>query len=128
VIVNDGKLLLLDAQRTYLTNLYWGLFTTNTAIVNTTVFADFTEAAWSGYARVVAGSWQAPTLIANKAVTLPNSFPAFGNSSGSPQNFYGWFLYDNSASKLIAAVNIGLTVLPDGATFPLAPSVTDDQA
>jgi hypothetical protein len=128
MIVNDGKVLLLDSQRTYLSALYWGLFTSNTTILAATVWSDLTEAVWTGYARVVAGTWGAPTIVSNVAVSTPTAQPTFTNTSGSSQNFYGWFLYDSSAGKLVAAVNVGLTALPNGASYPLAGSITDNQA
>ncbi len=128
MIVNDGKLLLLDSQRTYLAGLYWGLFTNNFTIANATVLANLTAAAWTGYAAVLAGTFGAPTLVSNVAVTVPSAQPIFTNTSGSSQTFYGWYLYDTAATKLVAAVNVGLTTLPNGASYPLSASITDNQA
>jgi hypothetical protein len=128
MIVNDGKLKLLDTQATYLAGLVWGLFTSNTTISATTAWAALTEAAWSGYARVTVGTVGASTIVAGKAVSQPTAQPSFGNSSGSTQTFFGWFLYDPSASKLIAAVNLGSTTIANGATFPLSTAFTDDEA
>lgn len=126
MIVNDGKVQLLNAQLSYLSGLVWGLFTSNTTITDTTTFSSLTEAAWTGYSRVTAGTWQTPTIVSNKATSQPNTYPSFGNTSGSNQTFYGWFLYDSSAGKLIAAVNLGSTTLASGGTFPLPPVITDN--
>jgi hypothetical protein len=128
MIVNDGKLKLLDSQDTYLAGLKWGLFATNVTILATTVFGDLTEAAWTGYARVTVGTVPASTIVAGKATTQPNTQPSFGNSSGSTQTFFGWFLLDATATKLVAAVNLGSTTLASGATYPLAAVFTDDEA
>jgi hypothetical protein len=132
-IPNEGKLKLLDSQRTYLAGLKWGLFTNNIVIGNATTFVGtpVTEAAWAGYARVTAGTWGAPVIVANKAVSIPNAAASFGNTSGVGQNFYGWFLIDDSGGAgheiLIGGLNIGLTVLAAGGNYPLAASITDDQ-
>jgi hypothetical protein len=124
MIVNNGKTLLLTQELTYLSGLYWGLFTNNATITDTTTWSALTEAAWTGYARVAVGTCQTPTIVANKAVTQPNSYPSFGNTSGSTQTFYGWFLYDATAGELVAAVNIGSTSIANGATYPLVPTLT----
>jgi hypothetical protein len=128
MIVNDGKLQLLTSEYTYLSGLVWGLFTNNATIAPTTTFSALTEAGWAGYARVPVGTLQAAAISSNKAVTQPNVQPTFGNSSGSTQTFFGWFLYDPVAGKLIAAANIGSTSLASGASFPLATVLTDDTA
>lgn len=126
MIVNDGKLKLLTQQLTYIAGLSWGLFTNNQTISDTTVLGDLTAAAWTGYAAVTVGTMAAATIVANKAVSLPNASPAFGNSSGSTQTFYGWYLYDSGASKLIAAQNIGSTTISNGATYPLSAAFSDN--
>jgi hypothetical protein len=128
VIVNDGKLKLLDSQASYLAGLAWGLFTNNVTILSTTTFAALTEAAWTGYARVTVGTMSASTIVAGKAAAQPVSQPSFGNTSGSTQTFFGWFLYDASNNKLVAAVNLGSTTLSSGATYPLSAVITDDEA
>jgi hypothetical protein len=128
VIVNDGKLVLADFQGADLATTHWRLFTTNVAIVNTTVKADLTEAAWGGYAAVSAGAWGAAVLVSNKAVKVPTTNPSFTNTSGANQTFWGWYLTDDVSGKLIAAVNIGATVISNGAVFPLAAAISDDQA
>lgn len=128
MIVNDGKLKLLDSQATYLSGLVWGLFTNNVTILATTTFAALTEAAWTGYARATVGAVGASSIVSGKATAQPTSQPSFGNGSGSTQTFFGWFLYDASAGKLIAAVNLGSTTLANGGTFPLATVFTDDEA
>lgn len=127
MIVNDGRVLLQESQRSYLATLYWGLFISNTTIAAGTVFADLTEAAWTGYSRVLAGTFAAATLVGTRGQTVPVSVPIFLNSSGGTETFYGWFLYDNAASKLVAAVNIGSTSIVDGGMFALAAAVSDTQ-
>jgi len=128
VIVNDGKLQLLGFEIPSLETCYWGLFVNNWTVTSATVLADLTEAAWTGYAQVLVGTLAAPSLVSNVAVTTPVTNPTFVNSSGVSQGFYGWFLVDPSQSILIAAVNLGSSTIPNGGIFPLAPSITDNQA
>lgn len=129
MIVDEGKIPLLDSQRTYLSTLTWILFTNNFTIAASTNLMNLTEAAWSGYARVTATTWTAPTVPTpgGAAVTNNSTLANFANSSGATVNFYGWALVDYTLGKLIAAVNIGLQSIPDASNYILAPSVTDNQ-
>jgi len=128
MIVNSGKTKLLDAQNTYWAGVLWALFTNNVAVSSVTVWTDLVEAAWSGYARVAVGSLLPSVIVSGKASAQPVAQPAFGNSSGSTQNFYGWALVDPSGPTLIAAVNVGATSIITGSTFPISAVFTDDQA
>lgn len=127
MIVDDGVIQLLDAQITYISGLYWGLFTTNLTIAHNTVLSTVTavEASWTGYARAQVTSWPTPTIVAGVASMQGNTLLTFTNSSGSGVTFYGWFCLDNSASKLISALNIGSTTIPAGGTYSFAPTWTD---
>jgi hypothetical protein len=128
LIVNDGKLQLLGFEIPDLETCLWGLFTNNFTIAPTTVLADLVEAAWTGYARATVGTLAAPSLVSNVAVTTPGTNPTFTNTSGVAQGFFGWFLVDPTGLILMAAVNLGSTTIPDGGIFPLAPTITDNQA
>lgn len=119
--VDDGRVLMLTSELGYIAGLKWGLFTTNVADAETNNLASYTEAAWSGYARVTVGPMQAASLVAGRAVSQPVTNPSFGNTSGVNQQFYGWLLIDASANKLVAAVNLGIQNIANGATYPLAP-------
>ena len=128
MIVNTGKTRLLNAQITYLNGLYFGLFTSNTTISDSTTWSSLTEASWSGYARVAANNWGTPTLVTNTAQSLSAVTPLFTNSTGSSVTFFGWFLIDTSSGGpyLIAAVNMGSTSIPAGQSFGFAPGITDN--
>jgi len=128
MIVNTGKLVLLGFQLTDLSSCLWALFTNNFTVTNATVLASLVEAAWTGYARQAVGALNAPTLTANVATTTPTTNPTFTNTSGVSQSFYGWMLLDSAGTTLIAAVNLGANTIPDGGLFPLAPTITDNQA
>lgn len=127
MIVNEGILQLLDEQDTYLSSLVFGLFVSNTTISATTVIGDLTLASWSGYSNAAVGSLYPSTIVGPRAQTSPVSQPVFTNGSGSPVTFYGWFLYDPTASKLVAAVNLGLRTIPAGETYALVATFTDRQ-
>lgn len=124
MIVNTGAIELLNSQNSFLAGLLWGLFTNNFTIALGTVRADLTIASWTGYASVSSLTWSVPTIVASRAVNYGTPNPSFGNSSGSSQNFYGWFCY-TSGGILVAAVNLGLTVLANGGTYTLTPTLSD---
>lgn len=128
MIVDTGKIRLLNAQAVFLGNCEWALYTNVATITAATVLADLTEAAWTGYARVSFGSASPPAIVGGRAQTVPSSPPVFGNSSGASQNFEGWFLVDPTGTPgLVAAVPLGTQTIPDGLTYGLSPAVTDTQ-
>ena len=125
MIVNDGKLYLLELQVPDLETCFFGLFTNNFTITLSTSLSDLTEAAWSGYVQVLIGTLVGPTLSSDRAVVTPVTPIAFTNTSGSPVNFYGWFMVDAAQTRLIAAVNVGVTTIPDGMVFNLNARVSN---
>lgn len=127
MIVDEGKITLLEEQVPALETYEWGLFTNNYTVVDSTVLSDLTEAAWSGYSRVTVGTLGAVTIVATRAQTIPNILPVFTNGSGSPVVIYGWFLVRPSDSKLIAAETVGSTTIPAGQTYGLAGAISDTQ-
>jgi hypothetical protein len=127
MIVNTGLIDLLNAQVSFLNGLYWGLFTNNLTITASTVLSGLTEAAWTGYAGVTSLTWSTPTIVAGKALNSGSPNPSFGNSSGSTQTFYGWFV-KTTGGDLIAAVNLGAQSLANGAAYVITPSLSDAEA
>jgi hypothetical protein len=133
MIVDEGKIPLLNAQGGYLSTVgQWLLFTSNVTIVPSTTYSAVTggnEASWGGYARVSITSLPTPTVPTpgGPAVSTPTPSPVFTNTSGSTVTFYGWALVD-SGGILLAALNIGLQTLPNGQSFVLLPNITDTQA
>jgi len=123
----NGQNELLDQQLTYLSGLEWGLFTTNLTLDQTTPDATITgaEATWAGYARQEITSWPTPTTVGGLAQTAATGLLTFTNTSASTVTFYGWFAWDAAVSHWIAALNIGETFIPAGASFAFAPVVTD---
>jgi len=131
MIVDQGKVPLLDAQASYLAGCYWALVAGNITPNYADVWAAFVanEAAWGGYGRQLVGTMNAAALASSngKAVAGPVTLPTFLNTTGSPQTFFMWALIDAGASKLIAWTNIGATVIPAGSNYVLNPLVTDTQ-
>jgi hypothetical protein len=127
MIQQSGWSLLLNAQRTYLSGLYWTLFTNNVGVTALTAWTDLVEAAWSGYVRIIAGPWNTPTIVGPRAQVLPAALPTFQNTGASAANFYGWGLLDASSMTLVAAANLGPLQIPAGGNFALSPAVTDTE-
>lgn len=127
MITDVGAIALLTYQFSNLQSDVWGLFTNNVTITNSTVFANLTEAAWTGYARVTVGALNTATIVGGRASTTPTVQPTFTNGSAGGVTFYGWFLLDLSGNILIAAVNFGSTTIPAGLTFALTATITDKQ-
>lgn len=131
MIVDEGKVALLNAEISYLASLTWFLIAGNIADSPSNTFATAVsgEATWGGYARQSATGWQPASVPTpgGPAVSNESSLPVFLNSSGSAQTFYGWALVDLSISKLIAMTNIGAQSIPNGSSYVLAPSKTENQ-
>jgi hypothetical protein len=128
MIVNTGKLKLLTYQYPDLEDAEWCLFTDNETITSATVWADLTEAAFSGYSRVAVGPLNTATIVSTRGSTTPVTQPVFTNGSGGSENVYGWALIDVSGSPvLIAAENFGLTTIPAGQSLALQGTITDTQ-
>lgn len=127
MIVNTGKIALLNLQLTALAAYEWRLFDSNTTITDATVFADLTEASFTGYAPVTVGTLGTASLVGSRAQTLPVVQPSWTNSGGSPTDFYVWGLVDPAGPTLVSATNIGLTTIPAGLTWALNVGITDTQ-
>jgi hypothetical protein len=49
----------------------------------------------------------------------------FTNTTGAAQTFFGWFCMDPTAVQLVAALNLGATVIAAGSTYSFSPALTD---
>jgi hypothetical protein len=128
VIVNTGLKALLTAQLSYLSNLTWQLFTSDTTITRATVLTDLgSVASWTGYADVPAGGWGTVNIVDPRAVSVDTVLPTFDNSSGSGQTFYVVALVDVINSTLVWAQNLGATVIADGGSYVFTGQITDKQ-
>lgn len=127
MIVDNGKRLLLDAQRPFLADCLFGLFTNTVTFAPGTLLAAITPAAWLGYAQVVAGLWATAFVTGHQAQTRPLTPPSWINLSGSPKSFNGWYLVDPTGTTLIAGEQAGTQTIADHALFVLNPVLTDNQ-
>lgn len=127
MIVMTGLLKLLDLQRTGLGGYEWWLFDNDATIVIGTVLADLNEASFTGYARQASAAWGASTSVTPRSQSVPATLPQFDNTGGSPTTIYGWALVTGDHATLIAAANIGATVIPAGLSLALSPGITDKQ-
>jgi hypothetical protein len=127
MIVDEGKVRLLEEQIAALEVYQWGLASADTTIDRFTVFADLTECAFTGYARVTVGTLSAPVIVGTRAQTVPITQPSWTNGGGTDTDFFIWFLIDSTDDTLVSATNIGLTTIPAGLTWLLNAGITDTQ-
>lgn len=124
-LVNGPKTQMLD-QRTAnppYDTLEMGLFTGSTIISPTTVFGDLTEVTGTGYSRQAITTWSAAVLLADNHAYSQAATVTFGPAgAGDWDQADGWFWYDTTANRLVAAARFTLPfTLPNGQSFPFAP-------
>jgi hypothetical protein len=111
VIPNEGKILLLDRAMCGPTNApedyTLSLFKSNTTVVDASVAADFTPAAFtgSGSISIARSSLPLPTISAGIATTTRATAPSWANSGVTTETVYGWILVGATSGKLIAGQN-----------------------
>lgn len=110
------------------TNVTYRLFTNAITPTLSTVWANMTEAAWSGYAAQTQ-SWSDFTI---NGVAAHNGFAlaspiSFDNTSGSTQQAYGYYVTDPSNTKLLAvALFDGAPIsIPTGTSYNVVPTWGD---
>lgn len=123
MIVDQGKPTLQDFQASGLAGCFWALFDNNVAITSSTVRSDLNEASFSGYARVNVGTMNSATLVSGRGQATPVTNPVFTNT-GSDTTVFGWMLIDATTFILLAAVNLGSTLIPASQSYTLAPAVS----
>lgn len=101
------------------------LFTNNVTVSDTTIAANLTPGAWSGYVQVAISlaSLVSATLTGNVSYITTSVVPQFTNTSGGSVNVYGWMLRGATSGLLVAAQNFtGAPVaIANGATATLYP-------
>src|SRR5262245_57908875 len=79
------------------------LFKNSPTLGDATVFADFTEANFSGYS-ASATSWGSQTIDGSGNAVNSATAITFSHNGGPTSNtVQGWYLIDGSSSKIIAA-------------------------
>lgn len=107
---------------------------TNTSLTpgQSTVYSDLTLATFTGYSAVTVtrGTWTAPTIVSDKAVSTWGTTATLWTNTGSSQTIYGYAmvtasspvirLIEKFASPVVLATNGIIGVLPQF-TFTTAP-------
>ena len=134
VIPNEGKQRWLDrlfkesADAGDIINVR--IFTNNFTPSDTTVLADFTQAAWTGYAAVVLtpATFNAATVVANVGQAQYPTAPSFTMTAGSPVTAYGWYIEDPDTGVCLATQLFSTPrSMTPGATISLDPFIIKDK-
>lgn len=103
------------------------LFSNNYTPVQATVWADLTEANFTGYSRVTLGraNWTAATVASNKAVSTYTTTAQQWTCTASPQTIYGYGIKHPTTNELYIVERFGTPqVLTVGAIIGVLPRVT----
>ncbi len=97
---------------------------------NASLFADFTEADFPGYAAVqlVAATWPLATVANHIASSTYPTVTFTRNASGAGQNIYGWYITDGANTKLYACGQFTsgpFVIQNQGDAVGVAPTITD---
>lgn len=109
VIPNEGKQLALDRwldpDNSPGENWVIRLYSNNYTPVDGSTVANFTEAAFTGYAAVSLNPATFPTssISANVAVSTYPTAPTFTCTGGGGQTVYGWYAEGATSGKVLAA-------------------------
>lgn len=110
---------------------YLGLFTATTGISPQMTLSNFTEAAFTGYARAAAGTWVGPLIPpgANYYAVLSQQVVFESTSGASNELEIGWLLADAiSAGNVVAAGTFDspIPIVGNGAGFAMSLTVWYD--
>jgi hypothetical protein len=103
-VTDDGKAHSSSEFRNDTDVLQYRLFANDYTPVATSALADFTEPVWSGYAPIAVTLWADNGIVAGDseiAVFTPTI--QWVNGTSSNQDVYGWFMYDLSNGRVLAA-------------------------
>jgi hypothetical protein len=105
------------------------LFTSDQDVLPDSVAADFTEATFVGYARIVVGedSWQ-PAALDGSTSVAPNTGNPFEWMAGSAETVQGWLYVLDSGELLAGQHYTDAHDLVAGAVLQIAASLTGDAA
>lgn len=111
-----------------LSSIDYHLFVNNITPGNGTVFADFTEASWTGY-NVINLDWTAFsfTYVTGGTGTVIASPQVFNNTSGSDQLAYGYYVTQHASSQLLwcARFDAAPVTVPDTTGYTFLPILSD---
>lgn len=135
VVLNTGKPLLIsllfkDAAVPALP-WYLVLYKNNFTPLETSVLADFTEATFTGYSpeELTRATWQAPAMVANKALIQYGTGPITWTATAAFQTIYGYLIFQGVTNTGIIAERfatpIDLSLYPVAGVLPRVTLATD---
>lgn len=103
IVPNAAEILLLDLLLAAISssNAYVALYTNDVTPDADTVYADFTEGAWTGYARLTP-TWSAAVTDAFEEAISYSQTLTYTSGSGSPVDVYGYFVATDGDELLFA--------------------------
>lgn len=107
--------------------LYFGLYTNAVAIGPGTVWANLTEASWTGYARQIGSGWTVNGIVANIAVQSAAGL-TFQNTGSGAVSCYGYFMINTTGPILVAIAefdNAPVAIAGAGGTLNFTPVIGD---
>jgi hypothetical protein len=83
------------------------LFSNNVTVSNTDTLGTYTEASFTGYARVpiARSTFGTPTVSGSVATMLSSVVPTFTCTGGGGQTVYGWVLLGVTSGDIVAGQN-----------------------
>lgn len=91
---------------------YLVLWANNYVPLQTSVIADFTAATFTGYSPVelTRATWQAPAIVANKALIQYGTTPQTWTATAGFQTIYGYLIFEGTSNKLLIAERFAVPV------------------
>jgi hypothetical protein len=130
VVVNGGKVTLLQFLVTPLQGYVLALYVNNRTPVITDTLANYTEASFPGYARINLTGWNTAFLNGASKAETDELVRVFTQSSvpTPQQTVYGYLVIDNVGNLAWAELNPSGGVLMNGAgqTYTVLPRLTLD--
>jgi hypothetical protein len=131
VVTNDGAILLIDwAVHVALAvdaPLALALFQNDYTPGKGSVFADFVEPTFSGYARrpISRALWTVPTVVGGRAESVYNSVPFEWVNASPPVTLFGYFVLAPSTLKVLWAERFNTSrTIPTGSKLQVQPAIT----
>jgi hypothetical protein len=116
--------LVYQLQQILTAGVKYHLFSNNYTPTLDTLLSNLVEASWSGYT-AVSLTWSSYSIngVSSHSGFALASPISFGNSSGSSQNAYGYYVTDSGNTLLLAVARFDAppVVIPNGGTATVIP-------
>jgi len=130
IVIPDAALvnLLLRMAGNGQSGVDFHLFVNNHTVTVATILADMSEATWSGYAAVNVAytDYTIQSVSAHQGTIIAPPF-SWGNSSGTGQTAYGYFVTQTGSAVLLWAANFDSppATVPNGGGLATVPIIGD---